>query len=141
MQFRASLVTALAVMAAIFAAPAALAQRDILPNCVDPFFQAEINLCAEVDRDAADREMAAVYEQALAQYREQDRMIAEEEPRYAGAEMLLRESQKAWATSSSDFCAARTLSAQGGSMGTAVRFSCLAMLTRSRTEVLRWMLD
>lgn len=140
MKLRANLVMAVAALAAP-GAPAALAQPPQASDCEDTLFQAQVNRCAEATYTAASKEMMAVYEQALGQYREQDREIAEEEPRYAGAEMLLRESQTAWTTSRDDFCSARTLSAQGGTMGVGVRYSCLATLTRNRTEELRSVLD
>ena len=135
---RGSLAAMFAAAGALATAHSALAQP---PDCTEPLFQAQINQCAEASYKAADLEMRAVYDQALAQYREQDRRITEEDARYANAEMLLRESQEAWTTSSRDFCAARTQSAQGGTMGTGVRYACLALLTRNRAEDLRLLLD
>ncbi len=132
---------ALLLTLATLCAPAALAQPGHALNCADPLFQAEMNMCAEADFKAAERDMAAAYELAIAQFREQDRAYAEEGPEFAGAEVALAESQKAWIASSGDFCAARSLTFFGGSMRPAVHFSCLAMITRSRTEELRWLLD
>lgn len=135
---RGSLAAILASAGTLATAHSALAQP---PDCTEPLFQAQINQCAEASYKAADLEMRSVYDQALAQYRDQDRRIAEEDARYANAEMLLRESQEAWTTSSRDFCAARTQSAQGGTMSASVHYGCLAMLTRNRTQDLQWLLD
>lgn len=131
----------LAALAILSAAPAAQTQPGREPDCADPLFQAEMNKCAEREREAAEAEMNAVFEQAIAQFAEQDRAYAEEGPGYASSEALLRESQEAWTTSRGAFCAARSSTFFGGSMRPAVHFSCLAMVTRNRAEELRWLLD
>lgn len=131
---------ALAVLAAC-AAPAALAQPGRTPDCADPLSQAEINMCARADYEAADKEMDSVLEQVIAQYRQQDRDYADLGPQYVGAEMLLAASQKSWAANRNDFCGARGLTNYGGSMRPAVVSACFAMLARSRTEELRWLLE
>ncbi len=135
-----SIPAVLAVLTSLAAAPA-LAQPGSPLNCADPSFQAEMNMCAEIDFETADKEMNAVYGKAIAQFREQDLSYAEEGPDYVGAEKLLRESQRAWIGSRDGLCGARSLTFYGGSMRPAVQFSCLAMITRSRTEELRWLLD
>lgn len=138
---RVSITAALAALTVLAAAPAALAQPGSPINCADPLFQAQVNMCAQMDHKAAETEMNAVFDQVIAQFREQDRAYAEEGPQYTGAEAMLRESQEAWATSSGALCAARSLTFFGGSMRPAVHSSCLAMVKRSRTEELRWLLD
>lgn len=140
MKLRANRIAALAMVAAVSAAPS-FAQALSAAECENTLSQARMNVCAEADYTAAEAEMTAVYEQALAQYREQDRAIAEDDARYAGAEKLLAQSQAAWVASSHDFCAARTLSSQGGMMGVSVRYACLGRMTRNRAEDLRLLLD
>lgn len=135
------LALATAALLALCAAPIARAQPGREPNCADPLFQAEINMCARADAEAADKEMQGVLEQVIAQYRQQDRDYADLGPEYVGAEMLLAASQKSWAASRSDFCGARGLTNYGGSMRPAVISACFAMLARSRTEELRWLLE
>ena len=136
--YLAALTTA-AVMLSV--APSALAQPGRELNCADPLFTAEINQCAEANFRVAEEEMEAVFAQAIAQFAEQDRTHAEEDPQYTGAEALLRESQSAWESSRSAFCGASTITFSGGSMRPAVEFTCLARITRHRTEELRWLLD
>jgi uncharacterized protein YecT (DUF1311 family) len=131
--------TLMATLTALCAAPA-LAQAPTAAECEETLSQARMNVCAAADHAAAEAEMTAVYEQVLAQYREQDREIALDDPRYAGAEKLLAQSQAAWAASSNDFCGARMLSSQGGMMGVSIRYACLSRLTRNRTEDLRLLL-
>lgn len=133
-------VTSLAILLAGFGA-AASAQVSLTPNCADPLYQAEINMCARAEHDAADKAMNAVYEQLIAQLREQDRAYADLGPEYVGAAMLMAASQKTWTSSRSDACTARGLTNYGGSMRPAVVATCLAMMARSRTEELRWLLD
>lgn len=141
MSARPSLVAFMAMAVLLAAAPTALAQPGREPNCADPLFQAEINMCAEADYRAADAAMNAVLAEAIAQFAEQDRAYAEEGPLYVGAEEALRESQDAWTRNRGDFCAARSLTFAGGSMRPAVHFACLAMITRSRMDELSWLLD
>ena len=135
------LAPAIATMLALFAAPAALAQPGRALDCADPFTQSEINMCARAEHEAADKEMQAVYDQVIAQYREQDIDFADMGPEYVGAEMLLTASQESWIVSRKDFCAARGMTNYGGSMRPAVVATCFAMLARSRTEELRWLLE
>ncbi|HOZ28511.1 MAG TPA: lysozyme inhibitor LprI family protein [Hyphomonadaceae bacterium] len=131
----------LAIMSVAFGQPEAHAQQEPGRNCSDPNSQAEINMCAQADLDAADKEMNAVYALAAEQLREQDRNSADLGPQYVGAELLLVRSQAAWAANRSDFCAAHGVLFYGGSMRPAVASSCLALLARSRTEELRTFLE
>lgn len=131
---------ALAALVAFAAAPA-LAQPGHTPDCADPLFQAEINMCARAEHEAADKEMNEVLAQVIAQYAEQDRDYADLGPEYVGAEKLFAASQESWAVSRQDFCGARGLTNYGGSMRPAVVSACFAMLARSRTEELRWLLE
>lgn len=135
------LATVSALLAAVWAAPAAFAQPGRALNCADPQFQAEMNMCAEADYETASAEMNAVYDQAIAQYREQDRTYAEADPQYTGAEKLLIESQKSWIASSAAFCSAQSVAFFGGSLRPTVHYSCLARLTRNRTEELQSLLE
>lgn len=132
---------ALLLTLATLCAPAALAQPGHALNCADPLFQAEMNMCAETDFNAAEVEMTAAYDAGIAQFRDQDAAFADEGPDYVGAEKLLAAAQRSWAINRDDFCGARSLTFFGGSMRPTVHFACLAMLTRSRTEELRWLLD
>jgi uncharacterized protein YecT (DUF1311 family) len=141
MNRRAAAATCLAIVLAGCGHTAADAQVSLTPNCVDPQSQAEINMCARADHDAADAAMDAVLQQTLAQYREQDRAYADLGSAYVGAEKLLIASQEKWANGRSEFCGARGLTNYGGSMRPAVVASCFAMMARSRTEELRWLLD
>lgn len=129
-----------AILLAVGAAPA-LAQPGRTPHCADPFFQAEINMCAQAEHDAADKEMQDVLAQVIAQYAGQDRDYADLGPEYVGAEKLFAASQASWVVSRKDFCGARGLTNYGGSMRPAVVSACFAMLARSRTEELRWLLE
>ena len=133
--------TTLAAALAMVFMPPAQAQPGRPVDCKDPFFQSSINMCAKADHEAADREMTVVYEQVLKQFREQDRAYAEEGPLYVGSEKALIASQEAWTSSRGDFCAARGITFTGGSMRQGVVSACYAMLARSRTEELRWLID
>lgn len=131
------------VFAAVWLAASgpANAQPGFTPDCSDPVTQAEMNMCARADSDAAETEMEATYQQVLAQLRQQDSDNAHLGPQYVGAEKLLEGSQATWRISRDDFCAARSVAFFAGSMRPAVVHACLAMLTRSRTNELGWLLD
>jgi uncharacterized protein YecT (DUF1311 family) len=117
------------------------AQLGATPNCTDPFTQSEINMCARAEHGAADKAMTSIYGQVIEQLREQDHSFADLGPAYVGAELLIASSQQAWSTSRADFCSAAGLVNYGGSMRPAVVATCFAMLARSRTEELRWLLE
>ena len=131
----------LAAALAMVCLPAAHAQPGRPIDCKDPFFQYESNMCAKADHEKADAEMTAVFEEALKQFREQDIAYAEEGSLYVSSEKALIESQKTWTNSRHDFCAARGITFTGGSMRAGVVSACYAMLARSRSEELRWLLD
>lgn len=131
----------LTIVSAVYSPPEAHAQQEPGRDCADPFSQAEINMCAQADHDAADKELSAVYALALEQLREQDKSSADLGPQYVGAELLLIKSQAAWAANRSDFCAAHQVLFFGGSMRPAVASSCHALLARNRTEELRTFLE
>jgi uncharacterized protein YecT (DUF1311 family) len=126
--------------AALIVAPAS-AQPGSAPNCADPFTQADINMCARAEQEAAEAEMSGTYDLLLAQLQDQDRSYADSGPDFVGAENLLRESQGAWERSRSDLCGIPNLTFRGGSMRSGVVAACLAMAARSRTEELRWLIE
>ena len=134
-------ITLAAALAAFSLPTAADAQPGAALDCKDPFFQSQINMCAKADHEKADAEMTIIYEQVLQQFRDQDRSYADVGPEYVGSEKALLESQKAWSDSRHAFCAARGITFTGGSMRQGVVSACYALLARSRTEELRWLLD
>lgn len=119
----------------------AAASAQVTMNCADPFTQAEINMCARADQEAAEAEMTAAFDLLLAQLQDQDRSYADSGPEFVGAEALLQESQEAWIASRSAFCSIPSLTFRGGSMRPGVVASCMAALARSRAEELRWLIE
>lgn len=133
--------TTLTAALALACLPAAHAQPGRTLDCKDPFFQSESNMCAKADHEKANAEMTVIYEQVLQQFRDQDISYADVGPEYVGSEKALRESQQAWTDNRHAFCTARGITFTGGSMRAGVVSACYAMLARSRTEELRWLLD
>jgi len=133
--------SAVALAAILLHAPASAQPGGTAPNCAEPFTQAEINMCARADQEAAEAEMSVVYDLLLAQLQDQDRNYADNGPEYVGAENLLLESQETWERSRSDLCAIPSLTFRGGSMRPGVVASCMATLARSRAEELRWLIE
>jgi uncharacterized protein YecT (DUF1311 family) len=134
-------IAATSFLACLLVAFGHAASAQVAMNCADPFTQAEINMCAGADQEAAEGEMAAAYDLLLAQLQDQDRSYAVNGPEFVGAEALLRESQEAWTTSSRAFCSIPSLTFRGGSMRPAAVASCMASLARSRAEELRWLIE
>ncbi len=116
----------LAVTLLAFAAAPAAAQT---PNCANPVQQIEMTYCAEQNWLAADADLNAAYGAARAAMRALDADFA---PAERGAEIALRDGQRAWITFRDATCAAEGWMMRGGSAEPMVIYGCRARLTRSR---------
>ena len=112
----------LALFLAVAAAPAGA------QNCANPQTQLEMNDCARIEHQDADRELNAVYKQARARLSKD------------GA-TALRDAQGAWITFRDKACVAEGSQYEGGSIQPLIVTSCLARLTRERTAGLRILLE
>ena len=127
----ASLLLALALQAA------AAAQPDE-PDCRDPQAQMEMNMCARLDFEAADRELNRVYREAIAGSRQSDRELDRQYDQRPGYEAVLREAQRAWVAYRDAQCRYEGYEeARGGSMEPMIFSGCSARMTRERTAQLR----
>ncbi|HEY5710880.1 MAG TPA: lysozyme inhibitor LprI family protein [Allosphingosinicella sp.] len=113
-------------------------------HCSDPQSQMEMNMCAGLDFEAADRELNIAYRSAIRSAQQADREYARIESAAGGdrsgepgEEATLREAQRAWVGFRDAQCRMESFEARGGSMQTMLDSGCRATLTRARTAELR----
>ncbi len=104
------------------------------PDCTAPRNQSEMNICAHLDYQAADGDLNFDYRMARDEMRNLDSRLSTE---LLGAEKALLNAQRSWIKYRDQACQAEGFIVRGGSMGPLVVSSCLARLTRQRSEDLR----
>ena len=102
-----------------------LAQR---PNCNNPQTQSEMNICASIAYQNADRKLNQVYRQLL--------------PKLSAArKQKLIAAQQAWIKFRDSSCEFERSAYEGGSMAPMIYGFCLAAVTEQRTKDLRRYLE
>lgn len=113
------------------------AQNDGL-DCSNPQNQSTMNRCAFLDFEAADAELNAIWPLA----RKANATFAEYLPDNLKADAkALLEAQRAWITFRDAHCASIAMPNAGGTIYPLIYNSCLADVTRQRTEQLRALVD
>jgi len=125
-------IAALIISAA--SATAALAQSEPDIDCDSPMTQGEMNICASRDYETADAELNTQYQSVRKVLAERDSSAGEDG---AGAVKALLAAQRAWIAYRDANCEAVGFQARGGSMEPLLVSSCLADMSRKRTEELR----
>ena len=123
------------MIATMIAAVALIGAQDAgdQPNCEDPQYQAEMNLCAVRDFETQDAELNRVWREVIAAARAADREIDREYDNRPTEEEMLRQAQRAWITFRDAHCTVEGYrEARGGSMETMVYEGCRARLTEER---------
>ncbi len=116
----------LASLCLLLPAAPALAQQ---VDCKSPKYQVEMTYCAEQSWVAADEELNVAFRTARDEMRRIDSALPEDQK---GAEMQLRDAQRAWVTFRDATCAAEGYSYHGGSAEPMVIYSCRARVTKAR---------
>ncbi len=98
--------------------------------------QIALNMCAQQDWDKADAQLNQVYKLAVASMQELDSYQEQEAGRIG--ESSLREAQRAWVDFRDKACLAEAFTFHGGSAQPMVYGSCMARLTISRVEDLKY---
>jgi uncharacterized protein YecT (DUF1311 family) len=111
---------------------AALAQDDI--DCVNTMAQQEMNISAERDFEAADKELNAIWKEARAAAKADD---ASQPDDLRGADEALVAAQRGWLAYRDGQCKLAGFEARRGSMEPMLVSGCMADLTRRRTEELK----
>jgi uncharacterized protein YecT (DUF1311 family) len=115
----------------------AMAQEDPPVDCANAVTQADMNQCAYQDYEKADKELNAVWKQALKSQEEVDKGAAEMGPDYVGAVKALKKAQRAWIDYRDGQCEGEGYAAVGGSMQPMLVSGCQATMTTARTKELR----
>lgn len=108
--------------------------QDAQPDCNDPITQLDMNICAHLDFEKADKELNAVWKEARAAAKEID---GNYEADMQGADKALLAAQRGWIAYRDGHCELAGWEARGGSMEPMLVSGCLADLTRVRTKELR----
>ena len=114
-----------------------LAQEDPPLDCANAMSQADMNQCSYMDFERADKELNAVYKEALKSAVEADKQAAEMNEAYVGAVKALKKAQRAWIDYRDGHCDGVGYEAVGGSMQSMLISGCQARLTEHRTKELR----
>lgn len=124
-------IAALTLVAAI-GAPVAAQSVD----CDDAVTQGQINACFAALLEEADDDLNAAYSEARDVMRQIDSDLSYDD---AGAEVALRNAQRAWITFRDAACEAEGFQMRGGSAEAMLVLACQARLTQTRAEEL-WIL-
>lgn len=100
-------------------------------NCNNAMTQMEINACAGMAFEAADRDLNAAYAQSRDQMALIDSGLP---PNLQGAEVALRDGQRAWISFRDNACAAEGFQMRGGSGEAMLVLGCMARLTQTRAQ-------
>ncbi|MDO8883437.1 MAG: lysozyme inhibitor LprI family protein [Pseudotabrizicola sp.] len=95
-------------------------------DCNNAMTQRDMNACAALEFEAADKDLNAAYGQARNAMR---RMDAELMASQRGAEVALRDAQRAWITFRDNSCTAEGFQMRGGSAEPLLVLGCKARLT------------
>lgn len=128
------LMAGIALVATLGFSGLATAEEDPPIDCDNAQVQAEMNICAYRDFEAADKELNAQYKKTRAAMVEMDAMY---EPEQRGAEKALLKAQRAWIEYRDGHCEAYGFEAHLGSMEPMLISGCQAELTRTRTRELK----
>ena len=128
---------ALVALVSVCTANAVLAEDDPPLDCANAMAQADMNQCAYLDFEKADKELNQVYKQALKSQADLDQQSAEMNPDYVGAVKALKKAQRAWIDYRDGQCEGVGYQAAGGSMQPMLIDGCKAQLTQTRTKELK----
>ncbi|MFN4153606.1 MAG: lysozyme inhibitor LprI family protein [Paracoccaceae bacterium] len=122
-------ILALAVL--VFGAGFAVPVQAQAVNCSNAMTQMDINACAAADFNAADAALNAAYGQARDAMRRMDSGLPAHQ---AGAEIALRDAQRAWISFRDLACIAEGFQMRGGSAEQMLVVGCKARLTQQRAQ-------
>lgn len=133
--------TVLAALLLLGGAAAVQAQEDAPIDCANAMTQADMNQCAYLDFEKADKELNRVYKQALVDQTRADKEAAEMNEAYVGAVKALKKAQRAWIDYRDGHCDGVGYEAVGGSMQPMLIEGCRARMTEARTKELRELIE
>jgi uncharacterized protein YecT (DUF1311 family) len=105
-------------------------------NCTDPQAQQEMNYCAGLEYERADKALNVLWPKVRASMKEQDAELKEYGPDLVGAEAALLKAQRAWIDYRDGQCESEGFEARGGSLEPLLVSTCLTRLTNQRIQEL-----
>jgi uncharacterized protein YecT (DUF1311 family) len=123
------------MLSLLLAAALATAQSQL--NCKDPQTQADMNICAGRDYEAADAAMARQWNIVVARMKLMDADLDRIHDKRPGYFAALLAGQRAWLKFRDSHCVVEGYYARGGSMEPLLINSCLEEVTKQRTQQLR----
>ena len=132
-----------ALIAFLLAAQPAWAQDIDCDDSAAPATQTQMgmNYCSYQDYQKADRALNLIWPQVKAKMQALDNSTREWMPEQANGEENLIKAQRAWIDYRDGHCTAEGAEYAGGSIRPLIENTCLASLTRHRTEELLLMLE
>ena len=112
-----------------------LARAEEKLDCANAITQSDMNQCASMDFDEADKELNAIWKTAREAARKLDEQQHEGDMK--GAEQALLAGQRGWIAYRDGHCELAGWEAHGGSMEPMLVSGCKAELTRERTRQLK----
>ncbi len=131
-----SFLLALAALPSSFMVDRAFAQEE--PDCDSPTTQADMNACAAIEYETADKDLNAAYQQVRKKMSAWDKAADDDSK---GAVDALVAAQRAWVEFRDANCEAAGFQARGGTMEPMLVSSCLADMSTKRAEELRTLAD
>lgn len=110
-------------------------------DCENAMTQADMNQCAHADYRAADTELNTQWKLTAAAMKASDKDFDSDYDTRPGYFATLLEAQRAWLSYRDAHCRSAGYFARGGSMEPLLASSCLAKLTRERTEQLKELVE
>lgn len=126
---------------ALMSSAAAFAQEDPPVDCANAQTQADMNQCSYLDFEKADKELNAVYKQAMKSAEAADVQAADMGDYYVGAVKALKKAQRAWIDYRDGNCDGMGYEAVGGSMQPMLISGCQARMTEARSKELRELIE
>jgi uncharacterized protein YecT (DUF1311 family) len=108
------------------------------PDCAEPTTQSDMNSCAALDYEAADKDLNKAYQQVRKKMGDWDKSTDDDSK---GAVEALVAAQRAWVEFRDANCEATGFQARGGSMEPMLVSSCLADMSTKRAAELRELSD
>lgn len=122
------------LLLACLSLPAAAQEID----CTNAVTQQDMNQCAYADWEAADADLNAAYQRAMALLQHWDADLPEAEQ---GGVVALKAAQRAWITFRDKACEVEGYAMKGGSAEPLLVYGCMRQLTEDRTGQLEALVD
>lgn len=126
------------MLSATFLTGANVARAQEEPNCAEPVTQRDLNACADIEYDKADKDLNAAYQQLRKKMSDWDKSA---DVSSKGVVDALVVAQRAWVAFRDANCEVAGFQARGGTMESMLIYTCLADMSTKRAAELRELSD